>query len=62
MIALGIYTLVLFLVGVMSAVVTYYMLLYRDPRDIVGVVLVLYYFAVATVLVGTVTLLDFTSI
>ncbi len=62
MIALGIYTLVLFIIGIMSAVVTYFMLLYRDPHDIVAAVLVIYYLLVITILVGTAISLNYANL
>ncbi len=62
MITLGIYTLVLLIIGLMSTLITYFALLYRDPHDSVGIVLGVYYLLVSIVLLVTLVSLDFSAV
>jgi hypothetical protein len=58
MIILAIYTFFLFLFGLGTAVVTYHILRYRDPDDISGIVLGIYYVLVIVIVVGTALMID----
>lgn len=61
-IALILYVVALFLLGIGNAVVTYHILRYRDADDISGVVLVVYYVLTVIVLLGTALLIDWNQI
>ena len=61
-IALIIYIVALFFLGIGNAVITYHILRYRDDDDISGVVLVIYYILTVVVLLGTAFLIDWNQI
>lgn len=62
MIALLAYVVVLFLLGLGNAVVTYHILRYRDDHDIAGIVLAIYYLLALVILVATAFLIDFNQL
>jgi hypothetical protein len=61
-IALILYIVALFFLGIGNAVITYHILRYRDPDDISGIVLVVYYILTVIVLLGTAFLIDWNQI
>jgi hypothetical protein len=58
MVLLALYSFFLFIFGLGTAVVTYHILRYRDPDDISGVVLAIYYIIVFIIVIGTALLVD----
>lgn len=62
MIAIVIYIIVLFLLGLGNAVVTYHILRYRDDQDISASVLIIYYILAVMVLIATAFLVDFNEL
>lgn len=62
MIALVLFIVALFFLGIGNAVVTYHILRYRDPDDISGVVLVVYYLIVSIILIGTAFLINWSDL
>lgn len=62
MLALLIYLIALFFLGVGNAVITYHILRYRDPGDLSGTVLAVYYGFVIAILVSTALLVDWSVV
>lgn len=58
MIAVLLYIVALFFIGIGNAVATYHILRYRDPDDLSGIILILYYALVLAILIGTAISVD----
>lgn len=61
-IALALYIIALFFIGIGNAVTIYHILRYRDADDISGIVLVIYLALAMVIVVGTAILIDWRSI
>lgn len=62
MIALAIYIVALFFLGLGNAVATYHILRYRDSGDLSGIVLAVYYGLVFLVIILTAVSLDWVEL
>lgn len=62
MIPLLLYIIALFFIGLGNALATYHILRYRDPDDLSGVILVVYYIVVILVLVGTAFFINWSEV
>lgn len=62
MIALLVYLVFLFFLGIGAAVVSYHILRYRDADDASGIILAAYFIVSIGILVGTALLLDYQTL
>ncbi len=62
MIAVAVYLIALFFIGLGSAIVTYHILRYRDANDISLLVLVVYYALIVLILIATTSLYDWPTL